>query len=268
MKVLTRLWQMLLKGVQEVQTAPKAVVAADMVLVRLCYAADLPTPDDLIRQLAEGGGGSSARAAVPAPAPCRPTRPRAAPWRCPGAAAPSLPQPQLQHSRSPPRPRGPRARLLRRRRGAGDARSATCRSSSRSSGSCASSPSRTAESISPSRPARRRPSPTISAASSPTGRTGAGWSSSRPIRERRPCATRPRRGRPSHAGRRPGRSAGAGGDGALSGCRDRRRARQCAGAGGRYAAGRRRRTIDDGEISAKTTSEPAVRPDIRPEERR
>jgi DNA polymerase-3 subunit gamma/tau len=54
MKVLTRFWQMLLKGIAEVQAAPKPLAAADMLLVRLCYAADLPTPDDLIRSLGDG----------------------------------------------------------------------------------------------------------------------------------------------------------------------------------------------------------------------
>ncbi|MDQ0467936.1 DNA polymerase III subunit gamma/tau [Labrys wisconsinensis] len=69
MKVLTRLWQMLLKGIGEVQTASKPLAAADMVLVRLCYAADLPTPDDLIRQLAEGGGPARTTGGGAAPPP-------------------------------------------------------------------------------------------------------------------------------------------------------------------------------------------------------
>ncbi len=55
MKVLTRFWQLLLKGIAEVQSAPKPLAAADMLLVRLCYAADLPTPDEIIRQAGDGG---------------------------------------------------------------------------------------------------------------------------------------------------------------------------------------------------------------------
>lgn len=51
MRVLSRAWQILLKGVAEVQTAPRALAGADMVLVRLCYAADLPTPDEVARQV-------------------------------------------------------------------------------------------------------------------------------------------------------------------------------------------------------------------------
>ncbi|AAW60382.1 DNA polymerase III subunit gamma/tau [Gluconobacter oxydans] len=53
--VLGRAWQILLKGVQEVETAPDRRQAAEMVLIRLCHASLLPTPDRLIRQLTEGG---------------------------------------------------------------------------------------------------------------------------------------------------------------------------------------------------------------------
>jgi DNA polymerase III subunit gamma/tau len=49
--VLTRTWQILLKGLQEVREAPRPLAAADMVLVRMAYAADLPTPADALRQL-------------------------------------------------------------------------------------------------------------------------------------------------------------------------------------------------------------------------
>jgi DNA polymerase-3 subunit gamma/tau len=49
--VLTRTWQILLKGLQEVREAPRPLAAADMVLVRIAYAADLPTPADALRQL-------------------------------------------------------------------------------------------------------------------------------------------------------------------------------------------------------------------------
>ncbi|EHH68815.1 DNA polymerase III subunit gamma/tau [Gluconobacter morbifer] len=52
---LGRAWQILLKGVQEVESAPDRRQAAEMVLIRLCHASQLPTPDRLIRQLTEGG---------------------------------------------------------------------------------------------------------------------------------------------------------------------------------------------------------------------
>ncbi|WP_246329562.1 DNA polymerase III subunit gamma/tau [Chthonobacter rhizosphaerae] len=53
-RVLSRAWQLLLKGIAEVQAAPRPLPAAEMVLVRLAYASDLPTPDEAIRQLREG----------------------------------------------------------------------------------------------------------------------------------------------------------------------------------------------------------------------
>jgi DNA polymerase III subunit gamma/tau len=55
MRVLSRAWQMLLKGVAEVQSSGRPVAAAEMVLVRIAYAADLPTPDEAVRSLGEGG---------------------------------------------------------------------------------------------------------------------------------------------------------------------------------------------------------------------
>ena len=54
MGVLTRAWQLLVKGMSEVGAAPRPLAAADMVLVRLAYAADLPTPDEALRRLADG----------------------------------------------------------------------------------------------------------------------------------------------------------------------------------------------------------------------
>ncbi len=60
---LSRVWQMLLKGVGEVEAAPDRRAAAEMVLIRLCHVADLPTPGELVRRLANGAG------ATPSPAP-------------------------------------------------------------------------------------------------------------------------------------------------------------------------------------------------------
>ena len=57
MPVLARAWQMLLKGVEEVQTAPAPAPAAQMVLVRLAYVAELPAPADLVRALAAHDAG-------------------------------------------------------------------------------------------------------------------------------------------------------------------------------------------------------------------
>ena len=58
MRVLSRAWQMLLKGVGEVQASGRPVAAAEMVLVRIAYAADLPTPDEVVRSLSEEGSAS------------------------------------------------------------------------------------------------------------------------------------------------------------------------------------------------------------------
>jgi DNA polymerase-3 subunit gamma/tau len=56
MRVLSRAWQMLLKGVSEVQASGRPVAAAEMVLVRIAHAADLPTPDEVVRSISEEGG--------------------------------------------------------------------------------------------------------------------------------------------------------------------------------------------------------------------
>ena len=66
--VLTRAWQILLKGIAEVQGASHPAQAAEMVLIRLAYAADLPTPADLIKKLQDSGiTASAAASAAPAP---------------------------------------------------------------------------------------------------------------------------------------------------------------------------------------------------------
>ncbi|WP_299566209.1 DNA polymerase III subunit gamma/tau [uncultured Sulfitobacter sp.] len=71
-RVLTRLWQMLLKALDEVASAPNAMMAAEMAIIRLTHVADLPAPDELVRSLqntpppapatqsAGGGSGGSA----------------------------------------------------------------------------------------------------------------------------------------------------------------------------------------------------------------
>jgi len=59
-RVLSRAWQMLSKGISETATAGKPAQAAEMVLVRLAYAADLPTPDEALKMLGDGGNGAGA----------------------------------------------------------------------------------------------------------------------------------------------------------------------------------------------------------------
>lgn len=61
-RVLSRTWQMLLKGIPEVQSSNRPISAAEMVLIRLAHAADLPTLDEALKSLVDGaplsnGGG-------------------------------------------------------------------------------------------------------------------------------------------------------------------------------------------------------------------
>jgi DNA polymerase-3 subunit gamma/tau len=49
--LLARLWQMLLKGLEEAARAPNPLAAAEMVLIRIAYTADLPPPDEIIKAL-------------------------------------------------------------------------------------------------------------------------------------------------------------------------------------------------------------------------
>jgi DNA polymerase-3 subunit gamma/tau len=67
MRVLSRMWQMLLKGITEAQAATRPAAAAEMVLVRIAYVADMPTPDDAIRMIEQNGGASPVLAASGAP---------------------------------------------------------------------------------------------------------------------------------------------------------------------------------------------------------
>ncbi|MEF3048856.1 DNA polymerase III subunit gamma/tau [Pseudotabrizicola sp. L79] len=63
MRVLSRMWQMLLKAIEEVGLAPNAMMAAEMAIIRLTHVADLPDPETLIKRLQSqpaptpGGGG-------------------------------------------------------------------------------------------------------------------------------------------------------------------------------------------------------------------
>jgi DNA polymerase-3 subunit gamma/tau len=75
MRVLARTWQMLLKGVEEIAAAGRPLAAAEMVLVRIAYAADLPTPDEVVRSLAATRGNGSGP--LPAGQPASRTEPRA-----------------------------------------------------------------------------------------------------------------------------------------------------------------------------------------------
>ena len=90
--VLARAWQILLKGVEDVKDSPRPLASAEMALIRLAYASDLPTPEETIRKLSQttdgprhapplpsGGGGPRApmrlAAAEPAPVASAPPPP-------------------------------------------------------------------------------------------------------------------------------------------------------------------------------------------------
>ena len=96
---LARAWQILLKGHGEVMRAPDPRAAADMVLIRLAYAANLPTPSEVVKKLtntpqpatpAESPPESSAESPPPAPAESSPESSAASP---PPESPPPAPPP-------------------------------------------------------------------------------------------------------------------------------------------------------------------------------
>ncbi|MFU8865205.1 MAG: DNA polymerase III subunit gamma/tau [Rhodobacterales bacterium] len=77
LRALARMWQMLLKALDEVAQAPNAMMAAEMAVIRLTHVADLPTPEELVRKLPDlplpgpgdgpsGGGGMPTNGALSA----------------------------------------------------------------------------------------------------------------------------------------------------------------------------------------------------------
>ncbi len=82
---MTRMWQMLLKALEEVSAAPNAMMAAEMAIIRLTHVAELPSPEELVRKLQQdpprgpaptggpaGGGGGTVTARSQMPAPTHP----------------------------------------------------------------------------------------------------------------------------------------------------------------------------------------------------
>jgi DNA polymerase-3 subunit gamma/tau len=59
---LSRIWQMLLKGIPETESSSRPAGAAEMVLIRLAHAAHLPAPEDAARRLLELSGSDAGRA--------------------------------------------------------------------------------------------------------------------------------------------------------------------------------------------------------------
>ncbi len=108
MRVLSRMWQMLLKGISEVKDASRPAAAAEMVMVRIAYAADLPTPDEVIRSL-DGAATAVARSAAAPRSDSQPiaraeaTMPSAAP-RMPSSGAEAALRQAMPVSASVPQP--------------------------------------------------------------------------------------------------------------------------------------------------------------------
>ena len=97
---LTRAWQVLLKGLLEVRDATRPIAAAEMALIRLAYAAELPPTDKLVRDLVEGERSSPERAASQTPAP-RASKPAPTAQSSAGATARALSAPAPEENRSP-----------------------------------------------------------------------------------------------------------------------------------------------------------------------
>jgi len=72
---LSATWQMILKGLDEVSKAARPFAAAEMLIIRMCYSSNLPSPAEVIKELkgkhAGGNGISSARAPGNTPSPSR-----------------------------------------------------------------------------------------------------------------------------------------------------------------------------------------------------
>ncbi|MBM3561562.1 MAG: DNA polymerase III subunit gamma/tau [Alphaproteobacteria bacterium] len=91
---LTRAWQILMKGVEELRGSQRPLAAADMVLVRLAYAADMPTPAEALRRLGFGEDASGNNRPSPSSPPTRSAAPAsvgATPARGPRLVAASQP---------------------------------------------------------------------------------------------------------------------------------------------------------------------------------
>jgi DNA polymerase III subunit gamma/tau len=82
---LARAWQMLLKALKEVELHQSPIMAAEMALIRLAYAASLPQGEELVRLAREGG---ETKPPPPAPKPrVEPARPRQPETPAPGSLA-------------------------------------------------------------------------------------------------------------------------------------------------------------------------------------
>ena len=95
MPVLTRNWQMLLKGLGETQHASVPMQAAEMTLIRIAYAADVPPPADLVRKLQKNGADAQTQ-----PVPSAPAQPSTSPPTTPTTAQ-IIPVPEARPELAP-----------------------------------------------------------------------------------------------------------------------------------------------------------------------
>ncbi len=97
---LHRLWQLLLKGLADVQAAPDALQATEMALLRLIHASSLPDPGALIKALTEGAAlpavSPASHGPASAPAPAAIAAPATAAIAAPAPAASAAPAPQTR----------------------------------------------------------------------------------------------------------------------------------------------------------------------------
>jgi len=98
MRVMSRMWQMLLKSLEEVAVAPNAMMAAEMAVIRLTHVADLPSPEELLQKLKN----------TPVPAPATPPRTGNGSGGAQMQHSPANPS-ATQHVSQSPGPSGPTA---------------------------------------------------------------------------------------------------------------------------------------------------------------
>lgn len=98
-QALSRAWQIIMAGLAEVRESPRPLAAADMVLVRIAHAADLPPLDDVLRRLSSvGPDGGGPRAPLSAPSAGGGA---SAALRAQAAPQPIAPQPRTEASLAP-----------------------------------------------------------------------------------------------------------------------------------------------------------------------
>ena len=93
LRVLTRMWQMLLAALDEVAKAPSPMMAAEMAIIRITHVADLPTPGDLVKKL-QSGPAPQMPSPSPAPNPAPSGPQAAAPLRPIQGSAVPAPEPE------------------------------------------------------------------------------------------------------------------------------------------------------------------------------